>query len=606
MKQKLELLAPAGNAETGIAAVNCGADAVYIGAPKFGARAAAGNSLADIERLIAHAHKFNSKVYITVNTLIYDKELKDAEKLINNVYNAGADAIIIQDMGILGMNIPPIPLFASTQTHNTTPGKVKFLEQAGFSRVILARELSLAQIKDIKKSTGIELEFFIHGALCVCYSGQCYFSLAQNGRSANRGECAQPCRMMYDLADSEGKILAKDKYLLSLKDLNLSLYLNDLIEAGISSFKIEGRLKDINYVKNVTAYYRQRIDYLLEEKPGYAKSSSGKITYFFTPELERSFNRGFTDYFLNRKNKSISSFNTPKSVGKQLGKAVAVRKDFLEIESDEKIVNGDGLCFFDAKGELSGFNVNRVEGKRVYPHEMKFIKPGTVIYRNSDHDFEKLLSGRYAERKIEAAVAMNEEEGRIKITVRDEEGCEIEFDWDAERQEAKNGGAAIENIRKQLSKTGDSIYRFGSIDINLPRPYFFAVSKINELRRIIIDKLDAERKRNYKREIRKEAGSIEGLQAGRFDYRLNVVNKLAAELYKKAGAEDFEKGAELQDNFENKVLMTCKYCIKNELGICPIETGKSAGYKEPLYLIDKNKEYRLQFDCGKCEMSVLY
>lgn len=605
MSVKLELLAPAKDFESGKAAINCGADAVYIGASRFGARAAAGNSVRDIALLAGYAHKFRAKVYVTINTLLYDNELENARLLIHELYNAGADAIIVQDFSILTMDIPPIPLFASTQTNNTTAEKVKFLESAGFSRVILARELSLGMIKEIRKNTSIDLEFFVHGALCVCYSGQCYFSFAATGRSANRGECSQSCRMLYDLVDSKGKVIVKDKYLLSLKDLNLSLYLNDLIDAGITSFKIEGRLKDINYVKNATAYYRGRIDDLLKDRRGLSKASSGKVKLFFTPDLEKSFNRGYTDYFINDTNSSLSSFDTPKSIGKKIGTVLRSGKDFIEIESVEKLSNGDGICYFD-KGVLNGFLVNRTEGKKVFPNEPRQIKKGTELYRNNDHAFEMQLAGKYAERKIEASIALSERAGKIFVAAEDEDGCRIEFEWNGEKQPAEKPDKAVAAIVSQLSKSGESIFEITNVSVNLAAPYFFPLSILNELRRTVVVKLEAERERTRPKETRRLPADKIILDKCSFDYRGNITNRKAEEFFGGAGAAEIEKGLELQHDFTGKVLMTCKYCIKNELDICPLEKGINGGYSEPLYLVDKNNKYRLHFDCAKCEMSVLY
>lgn len=600
----LELLSPAKDFESGVAAINCGADAVYIGAQKYGARSAAGNSLKDIGMLIKYAHIYRVNVYVTINTLLYDNELDDVQRLITQLYDAGTDAVIIQDFAILQMDLPPIPLFASTQTNNTSPEKIKFLEQAGFSRVILARELSLEQIKEIKSKSNIDLEFFVHGALCVCYSGQCYFSFAKTGRSANRGECSQPCRMAYDLVDSNGRVIAKDKYLLSLKDLNLSLYLNDLIDAGITSFKIEGRLKDINYVKNVTAYYRQKLDNILEQKSGFSKTSSGKVKLFFTPDPERSFNRSFTDYFLNRKNPSISSFNSPKSLGKYIGEIISVHKDYFEINAADIIANGDGLCFFNDKDELTGINVNNADGKKIYPNEMPELMPKTKIFRNSDHEFEKALSAKYAERKISADIKITEINSKIFVLAVDEDNNRIKFEWNVEKQISHKPGKALENIRSQLLKTGDSFFSFSKPDIDLQESYFFPLSIINNLRRKIIFELEMERMKNHPRGERKSASKDLHLTYNKLDYRGNVTNIKALEFYGRAGVSEIEPGMELQNNFTGRVLMTCKYCIKNELGICSVKPAAKTDYKEPLYLIDKNKKYRLHFDCKKCEMSI--
>jgi len=606
LTKSLELLSPAKDYQSGIAAINCGADAVYIGAPKFGARSSAGNSLADIDNLIKYAHKFRAKVYVTVNTLIYDNEIEEVKSLICSLYNIGADAVIIQDLGILKMDTPPIPLFASTQTHNTTPEKVKFLESAGFSRVILARELSLEQIREIKNSTNIDLEFFIHGALCVSYSGQCYFSFADNGRSANRGECSQSCRMLYDLVDSNNNVIIKDKYLLSLKDLNLSQYISGLIEAGIASFKIEGRLKDVNYVKNVTAFYRQRLDDIIEGSPYYSRASSGRVKLFFTPDPEKSFNRGFTNYFIDEENDSLSSFSTPKSLGKEIGTITAVREDYYDIRTKENLVNGDGLCFFNSKKELTGIQVNKVEGNKVYPNEMKEAAPGTLIYRNNDQAFENRLSAKYAERKIGASINLSEIEGILIASILDEDNVNVSYNWQIEKTPAAKPDKAVDAIRTQLSKSGNAIFDVQQIEIVLPTPYFFPLSEINSLRRTLFSLLEEEREKTRTVETRNPAADAITFPLSTLDYRGNVTNRLSEKYLNEIGTAVTEKGAELQKDFTGKVLMTCKYCIKHELNICPIKQNPQEKYQEPLFIVDKNRKYRLSFDCAKCEMSVLY
>jgi collagenase-like PrtC family protease len=389
-KRHIELLAPAKDLESGRAAINHGADAVYVGAPKFGARSAAGNSLDDIAKLIQYAHRYWAKVYVALNTILFDDELDEAQTIIRSISEAGADALIIQDMGLLELDLPPLPLFASTQTHNYSLKKIQFLEKVGFQRIILARELSLKQLKEIRANTRVELELFIHGALCVSFSGQCYMSQAIQGRSANRGVCAQMCRLPYTLTDNLGQVLENEKYLLSLKDLNLSEYLRDLIDTGISSFKIEGRLKDINYVKNITAFYRQRIDEILETDSSLSSASSGRTIAEFQPDPSRTFNRGFTDHFFRRRNKDILSSQTPKSVGACLGTVGKIRRDHFLLETTEALHNGDGICFFDQQELLCGTNINKVEINKIYPSELKGIEEGTMIYRNYDHQFSRL------------------------------------------------------------------------------------------------------------------------------------------------------------------------------------------------------------------------
>ncbi|HQI88238.1 MAG TPA: peptidase U32 family protein, partial [Tenuifilum sp.] len=399
---ELELLAPAKDLETGIAAITHGADAVYIAAHKFGAREKAGNPIEDIAELCHFAHAYHARVYVTVNTIIFDSELKEVQELINQIYNAGADAIIIQDFAILAMDIPPIAIHASTQMHNTDPNHINFLEKNGVSRIVLPRELNLGEISNIRSKTKAELEFFIHGALCVSYSGQCYMSYSLSGRSANRGACAQPCRLAYDLVDEMGNVLVENKHLLSLKDINLSSHLADLIRAGITSFKIEGRLKDITYVKNITAHYSNLLNNFIGLNQQYKRASSGKCTYTFTPDPERTFNRGFTTHFINSRKPNQASLNTPKSVGKRIGMVDRIYRNYFCINSAETIHNGDGLCFFNSQNQLVGFRVNKVDGDKVFPNQMPTdLTIETTIYRNEDFELEQTLNRKSAERKVD-------------------------------------------------------------------------------------------------------------------------------------------------------------------------------------------------------------
>lgn len=389
-QRKIELLAPAKNLECGIAAIDHGADAVYIGAPKFGARAAAVNSLEDIAALVEYAHLYNARIYVTVNTILKDEELQETEKMIWALFRAGVDALIVQDMGITGLNLPPIPLHASTQMDNRTVEKVRFLADAGFRQVVLARELSLREISKIHEACpDVPLEIFVHGALCVSYSGQCYVSQACFGRSANRGECAQFCRLPFSLVDAEGRVIVKDKHLLSLKDLNQSDELEALLDAGASSFKIEGRLKDVSYVKNVTAAYRRKLDAIFARRKEYVRASSGSCRYAFNPQLDKSFSRGFTHYYLHGRTKDVFSFDTPKSLGEEMGTMKEARGNYLTVAGLKSFNNGDGVCYIDEQGRLQGFRINRVEGNKLYPQEMPRIKPRTVLYRNFDQEFER-------------------------------------------------------------------------------------------------------------------------------------------------------------------------------------------------------------------------
>ncbi|MBI9054156.1 MAG: U32 family peptidase [Bacteroidales bacterium] len=605
--KKIELLAPAKNLESGIAAINYGADAVYIGSPKFGARAAAGNSLEDIKALTDYAHKFYSKVYVTLNTILFDDELEEAQKTIHQLYEIGADAVIIQDMGILEMDLPPIPLFASTQTNNYTADKVKFLEDIGIQRVILARELSLNQIKEIKSKTNVDLEFFVHGALCVSYSGQCYFSHAIEKGSANRGACAQACRAYYSLIDNKGEVIIKDKHLLSLKDLNLSDNIHDLLDAGVSSFKIEGRLKDIDYIKNITSYYRKKIDEALARRDGLKKSSSGKIYLDFTADPEKTFNRGYTDYFVNKRNKDIASPNTQKSIGKKIGKVKSIpeNKNFFIIESKEKLDNGDGICFFDNQGRLQGTQVNKTDNNKIFPDNLRNIEIGTEIYRNFDINFTKQLSSSKTERKIFAIFSIVETEKGIAIQAFDEDNNQVYFEHELEKTIATNPERAFENIQKQFTKSGDSIFKITEVKTEFEQALFFPMSELNNLRRKALELLEIERVKNYSREsFQIEKTDIPYINE-KVDYKENISNKLSKEFYKRHGIKDIENAFEIQSDFSNKEIMITKHCIKYQIGACEKFEKNPTKFSEPLFLEDNNRKYKLEFDCKNCQMKVL-
>lgn len=603
MPKKLELLSPAKDLECGIAAINCGADAVYIGAPNFGARSAAGNSIDDIAKLVKYAHKFWAKVYVAVNTIIYNEEIEQVRVLIKKLYDVGVDAIIFQDMAILEMDIPPIQLFASTQTHNYELDRIKLLDEIGINRIILARELSLDQLKEIRKSVSAELEFFIHGALCVCLSGQCYMSHAITGRSANRGECAQPCRMEYSLIDKTGKVIVKDKHLLSLRDLDLSAYLNDLIEVGISSFKIEGRLKDIGYVKNITAYYRHKLDAIIEHNPSYERSSYGYSIIAFEPDPKRTFNRGYTSYFLDGKDENISSIDTPKSKGKYLGNVSHVDKLGFTINTYETILAGDGICFFDEEGELVGMSINRIDGDTILTSETKGIKVGSAVYRNYDHAFESELK-KECERKICVTVSLEETKNGLLITAVDESGVRIVKNFDTEKPIAESGEKATEIIKKQFSKSGETIFDVAVVKVNFKQPIFFPIKAINELRRAVLEMLETERAVKYKREKFEVRTSKFKTAEKKLDYKMNIVNKLSEKFYREHGAEEIEEGFELQKDFSGKTVMTCKYCIKDELGYCPQNSNKKLD--DPLYLSNGGRKYRLVFNCNDCQMEIVH
>lgn len=587
--KKVELLAPAKDKKTAITAINSGCDAIYIGAQNFGARKKVPNSLEDIKEIVDYAHKFYVKVHVTVNTILTDDELVEAQKLIQNLYDIGVDAIIVQDMGIFKLavegKLPPIALHASTQCDNRTLEKVKFFDNIGVSRVILARELSLEQIKEICEHTNAEIETFIHGALCVSYSGQCYMSYYIGGRSANKGECAQACRKKYTLVDDKGNVIAKDKYLLSMKDFNASRHLKALIDAGVKSFKVEGRLKDENYVKNVVAYYRCEIDKLA------SKTSSGRVVLDFEPDVRKSFNRGFTDYFLDGR-KRCFNFESPKSLGEKLGKITKVGKDYFEIDGIEgkigqsgiKINSQDGL-YFNGCGCL----VNKVEGKKIYPNKMDGITLGLEVYRNFDSQFEKQLENSRIKRQI--GVKFSFENGILTATDEDENSVRLTL---LEGEKAKNPDKMKENFISQLKKTGDSDFYVQDIQISDEIP-FMPISKVNEIRRNILDELMKERLKNYKREFQKPLKYVK-FPKEKLDYRANVHNNCSKEFYKNCGCQVCEMSAE--SGAFPKELMRTKHCLKFAFNMC----------KSPkkLFLIDeKGKKYPLMFDCKNCEMVVL-
>ncbi|EXY23659.1 peptidase U32 family protein [Bacteroides fragilis str. 2-F-2  len=487
-QRKIELLAPAKNLECGIAAIDHGADAVYIGAPKFGARAAAVNSLEDIAALVEYAHLYNARIYVTVNTILKDEELQETEKMIWALFRVGVDALIVQDMGITGLNLPPIPLHASTQMDNRTVEKVRFLADAGFRQVVLARELSLREISKIHEACpDVPLEIFVHGALCVSYSGQCYVSQACFGRSANRGECAQFCRLPFSLVDAEGRVIVKDKHLLSLKDLNQSDELEALLDAGASSFKIEGRLKDVSYVKNVTAAYRRKLDAIFARRKEYARASSGSCRYAFNPQLDKSFSRGFTHYYLHGRTKDVYSFDTPKSLGEEMGTMKEARGNYLTVAGLKSFNNGDGVCYIDEQGRLQGFRINRVEGNKLYPQEMPRIKPRTVLYRNFDQEFEKILARKSSERRIAVSVRLTDTPFGFALTLTDEDDNSVTLSLAREKEPART--PQEENLKTQLAKFGNTPFEAVRIDIDFAGNWFLPASVLADFRGRAVEKL---------------------------------------------------------------------------------------------------------------------
>jgi Collagenase and related proteases len=610
----IELLAPAKDFTCGIEAILHGADAVYIGAPKFSARAAAGNSVDDIRRLCDFAHLYNARIYVALNTILKDEELAEAEILIRQLYNAGVDALIIQDMGITQLDIPSIPLHASTQTDNCTPEKVKFLYKAGFRQIVLARELTLDEIQSISEYVPeATLEAFIHGALCVSYSGRCYLSYAVNGRSANRGECAQCCRLPYTMTDADDKIISENKHLLSLKDMNRSDDLEAMMIAGVSSLKIEGRLKDVSYVKNVVAYYRKKLDAIFVKNSAFYRSSTGQSSYTFEPRPEKSFNRGFTTYFLHGREMDITSFDTPKSTGEPVGAVKEIKGNSFTVSGLKPIHNGDGLVFFNSRGELDGFRVNRTEANRVFPQTMPSVKPKTQLFRNYDHDFETILSKTSAERKISVSMEWGDYPGGFTLCAFDESDCRVIITRPFEKDLARK--PQDDNIKTQLSKLGNTPFEVAEIKITMSKNYFIPSSLLNEMRREAVEKLTINRRVRYRCQYVKKSVYDNDVPypQQKLDYTANVLNKKAEEFYRKHGVEVIEPAFEkddstiprFHDSNDSTVLMYTKHCLRYSMGWCPVHHKTKSLYKEPFYLTYKDCKLRLSFDCKNCRMLIL-
>ena len=584
-------------------AINHGADAVYIGAPRFGARAAAGNSLEDIEALVRYAHLYRVRIYVTVNTILKEEELADTEKMIWDLYRVGVDALIVQDMGITRLNLPPIPLHASTQMDNRTPQKVKFLAEAGFRQVVLARELTLDEIAKIHAACpDTPLEVFVHGALCVSYSGQCYVSQACFGRSANRGECAQFCRLSFDMVDADGKTIARGKHLLSLKDMNQSDNLEALLDAGASSLKIEGRLKDVAYVKNVTAYYRQKLDAILKRRKEYVRASSGTVRLAFRPQLDKSFSRGFTDYFLHGRTPDIFSFHTPKSLGEEMGVVKEVRGNYFTVAGVKPFSNGDGLCYLDEQGKLHGFRVNRVENNKLYPQEMPRLRPKTKIYRNFDQEFERVMQKKSAERKMAVSMLFEENNFGFTLTLTDEDDNCISVTLPAEKTLARTPQA--ENLKNQLGKLGNTPFELEKLDISLSADWFVPSSALADLRRNAVEKLLEARRINYPQERVRFLKTTHAFIVGDLTYLGNVMNTKAQAFYHDHGVKRIEPAFEKEPRTD-AVLMFCKHCLRYSMGWCPVHHKVKSPYKEPYYLVSTDgRRFRLDFDCKVCQMKV--
>lgn len=603
--RKIELLAPARNLECGIAAVDHGADAVYIGASRFGARAAAGNSLADIAQLVDYAHLYGVRVYVTVNTILRDDELADTQAMIWKLYRAGVDALIVQDMGLLELDLPPIPLHASTQMDNRKPEKVRFLADIGFRQVVLARELSLQDIRQVHEACpDVSLEVFVHGALCVSYSGQCYVSQACFGRSANRGECAQFCRLSFDMEDAKGRKIVRNKHLLSLKDLNQNDVLEQLLDAGVSSLKIEGRLKDVAYVKNVTAAYRRRLDDIFKRRKDYVKASSGDVRLTFQPQLDKSFSRGFTHYFLFGRERDIASFNTPKSLGEEMGTVKDVRTDCLTVAGVKPFNNGDGVCYLDEQGHLRGFRINRVAGNRLYPQEMPRISVRTVLHRNFDQEFANVLSRKSAERRIRVDAELGECAFGFTLGLTDADGHRAVMAFEAEKVPARTPQQA--QWRTQLGKLGNTPFQLGDIRLCVTTDWFIPSSTLADWRRRVVDLLLLTRRIGHRREVARVNQHPVACPQRELTYLGNVMNRRAEQFYRAHGVEHIEPAFERRPA-DGAVLMFCRHCLRYAMGWCPHHQKGRSPYVEPYYLVASDgKRFRLDFDCRQCQMKVSY
>lgn len=603
--KKLELLAPAKDLACGIAALHHGADAVYIGAPRFGAREAVGNSVGAIEKLAAEARIFGAKTYVALNTVLYDHELEEAEGIIRQVYEAGADALIVQDMGILEMDLPPIALHASTQANNFAAEKIQFLEAVGFKRAVLARELSLAQIGAIAEATTLELEAFVHGSLCVSLSGQCYMSYAVGGRSANRGACAQPCRKQYTLSDATGKTIIENKYLLSLRDLDRSASIRELAEAGVRSFKIEGRLKEMDYVKNITAYYRRELDRVLEERPEFSAASGGKTTFYFTPDPVKTFHRGATDYFLHGRIEGVANLETPKSKGEAVGTVTRISRDSFRLSGGKQLANNDGLTFVGRDGLSAGLKVNRVENEVIYPDRMNGLYVGAVLFRNYDHAFQQALGRKTAERKIPVGFALTEipDGFELKTSIGN---ATAGFALAMEKIPANDPLRSRENILRQLAKSGDTPFLVSDIETGGNEKYFFTAQQLNELRRGLLEKIREEVSKPVPAPAARPAGNPEAkFPDDPMHFENNITNRLSMQFYRRHGLAQPAPGVERRTLTGRLQVMITKHCLQHELGFCPKFGGSfPTQFSLPFFLEEGANRFELEFDCRNCLMRI--
>lgn len=616
LDNQIELLSPARDVEIAREAILHGADAVYIGGPSFGARHNADNSIKDIAELVIFAHRYYAKVFVTLNTILHDDELEPARKLIYQLYEAGVDALIVQDMGILQLDIPPIDLHASTQTDIRTLEKAQFLSQVGFSQLVLARELNLQQIRQIKDHVDSAIEFFIHGALCVAFSGQCYISHAQTGRSANRGDCSQACRLPYTLKDDQGRVVAYDKHLLSMKDNNQSANLSALIDAGVRSFKIEGRYKDMGYVKNITAYYRQQLDLILMERPELASASSGRIQHHFIPNPDKTFHRGSTDYFVTQRKIDIGAFDSPKFVGLTIGQVLKVTKDYLEVEVTEPLTNGDGLNVL-IKREIVGFRANQVEKiadlrYRIYPNEMlaelSKLRPNHPLNRNLDHTWQQSLLKSSSERRVGVSLYLTADEHGLLLQATSEEGITVTQSLVGKFAVANQADKALAGLKEGLAKLGQTIYFSESVRVDLSTVYFIPNAQINQLRRDTIEALTLARLAHYQRAERKPVAIPAPVYPEtHLTFLANVYNQKAREFYQRFGVELIDAAYEAHQVKEDAPVMITKHCLRFAFHLCPKQAKGVQGVRTkvtPMQLVHNEEVLTLKFDCKACEMQV--
>lgn len=617
---QLELLSPARDIEIGREAILHGADAVYIGGPSFGARYNAENSVSDIAKLVEFAHQYHSKIFVTMNTIIHDNELPIVRKQIHELYDAGVDALIVQDMGILKLDIPPIELHASTQTDIRTLNRAKFLSKVGFSQLVLARELSLKEIKAIHEAVDTPLEFFIHGALCVAFSGQCYISHADTGRSANRGDCSQACRLPYTLKDKEGRVVAFDKHLLSMKDNNQTENLGALVDAGIRSFKIEGRYKDMAYSKNITAHYRKMLDQFLEVNPDYSRSSLGTTVHHFIPNPDKTFNRGSTDYFVNARKDDIGAFDSPKFRGVEVGEVIKFGGNHLEVKTSEPLANGDGLNVL-VKREVVGFRASEVKeiGDKHYlvywheeaPTDIEKVKVGQALYRNADTAWQKLLMRESSSRKIAIDLAFIEENGQYKIIVTGENNLVLQHKIEGSFEAAQNVEKSIQGIKEALQKLGDTIFEAKNITVDVSTVPFMPKSLLNQIRRDAIETVRHAYIDGNDSGTRLYEGDEKAVYPSEhITYLENVYNQKAREFYEEHGVKLIEPAYEAHQEKGEVPVMITKHCLRFAYNLCPKQAKGVTGVQgqvraEPMVLMHNDEEIRLEFKCRPCEMHVM-